>query len=124
MRAFAAALAAVSLLLTPASGQDIATADPAHYTVQFNNPQIRTLRVHYGPHERSAVHENFGGVLVLLTDAHLKYTLTDGTVRIMKGLRGEVFWPPLGKAAVENVSDGPLDAVLVQAKCAARPGTK
>ena len=124
MRAFAAVLAVTTLLFLPAVGQDVATADPAHYTVQFNNPQVRTLRVHYGPHERSAVHENSGGVLVLLTDAHLKYTLADGTIRVMKGLRGEIFWPPLGKAAVENVSDDALDAVLVQAKCAAKPSIK
>jgi hypothetical protein len=112
------------MLLLPALGQDIATADPAHYKILLDNQQVRTLRVHYGPHERSAAHDNSGGVLVLLTDAHLKYTLTDGTVRVMKGLAGEVFWPPLGKAAVENVSDVPLDAVLVETKCAAKPTTK
>ncbi len=120
MRGFAAALAAASLLVLPALGQDVATADPAHYTVQFSNSQVRTLRVHYGPHEHSAVHDNSGAVLVLLTDAHLKYTLSDGTVRVMKGLPGEVLWPPLGRAAIENLSDAPLDAVLVQSKCAAK----
>ncbi len=106
-------------LAVSACAQDVASVDPAHYKVQMENDEVRVLKVHYGPHETSPLHRNRGGALVLLTDAHLKYTMSDGTVRQMKGLRGEVMWPPVGTETVENLSDAAFDGALVQARCAA-----
>jgi len=39
-----------------ASAQDAAKVDPKHYKVEFENSQVRILRIHYGPHEKSVMH--------------------------------------------------------------------
>jgi len=42
----------------PLSKLDAVTADPQHYKVVFENPQVRVLRVHYEAHEKGALHEH------------------------------------------------------------------
>ncbi len=34
-----------------AMAQDAVKVDPKHYTVEFENDQVRVLRIRYGPHE-------------------------------------------------------------------------
>jgi hypothetical protein len=36
--------------------QDPVHVDPRHYTVEFENDQVRGLRIRYGPHEKSVMH--------------------------------------------------------------------
>jgi len=43
--------------------------DPKHYTVVSENDQVRILKVHYGPHEKSVMHSHPATVAVFLTDA-------------------------------------------------------
>jgi hypothetical protein len=38
------------------SAQDAVKTDPKHYTVVSENDQVRILKVHYGPHEKSIMH--------------------------------------------------------------------
>jgi len=40
------------------SAQDAAKVDPKHYTVVSENDQVRILKVHYGPHEKSVMHSH------------------------------------------------------------------
>ncbi len=55
--------------------QDPVKVDPTHYKVQFENDQVRVLRIHYGPHEKSVMHEHPASVVVFLTNAHTKFTM-------------------------------------------------
>ena len=48
--------AAVCLLAGAAYAQDPVKVDPAHYKVVFENAQVRVLKIHYGPHEKSVMH--------------------------------------------------------------------
>src|ERR1039457_849026 len=49
--------------------QDAVKADPKHYTVISENAQVRILKVHYGPHEKSVMHSHPATVAVFLTEA-------------------------------------------------------
>ena len=51
------------------SAQDAVKVDPQHYTVVSENDQVRILKVHYGPHEKSVMHSHPATVAVFLTDA-------------------------------------------------------
>jgi hypothetical protein len=44
--------------LSSAAAQDAVTVDPKHYKVEFENDQVRVLRLTYGPHEKSVMHEH------------------------------------------------------------------
>jgi hypothetical protein len=72
--------------------------------------------VHYGPHEKSVLHEHPGGVVVSLTAAHLRFTDENGKVREVFAKPGEVRWYPPFKHRVENLGDTTYDAVYVGIK--------
>src|ERR1041384_8580787 len=61
-----------------ARAQDAAKVDAKHYTVALENDQVRVLKVHYGPGEKSAMHSHPNTVAVFLTDGKVKFTFPDG----------------------------------------------
>src|SRR3977135_4687071 len=60
------------------SAQDAVKADPKHYTVGSEKDQVRILKAHYGPHEKSVMHSHPNTVAVFLTDAKGTFTFPDG----------------------------------------------
>jgi len=100
----------------PARGQDAVAADPKHYTVEFENDQVRVLRVVYGPHEKSVIHEHPDSVAVYLTDGHLRITLPDGRTGEPHVKAGQSMWHPAGAHLIENLGDGPFELVLTELK--------
>ncbi len=112
------ALFAVTLLLLGAStlAQDPVKVDPKHYKVEFENDQVRVLRITYGPHEKSVMHEHPAGVAVFLTEQRGKFTLEDGKTVERDWKVGQAQWVPAEKHLPENVSDKPLELVLVELK--------
>ena len=42
----------------PAMAQDPAKVDAKHYKLEFENDQVRVLRITYGPGEKSVMHEH------------------------------------------------------------------
>ena len=63
------------------SAQDAVKVDPKHYTIVSENAQVRILKVHYGPHEKSVMHSHPATVAVFLTDATGKFTFPDGKTK-------------------------------------------
>src|ERR1035438_2347534 len=60
------------------SAQDAAKVDAKHYTVLSENDQVRILKVHYGPHEKSVMHSHPNAVAVFLTSSKARFTFPDG----------------------------------------------
>ena len=100
----------------PAFAQDATKVDSTHYKVEFENDQVRVLRITYGPGEKSVMHEHPEGVAVFLTDAHGKFTLPDGTTQEMTGKAGQTIWAPAGKHLPENTGNAPFEVILVEMK--------
>src|SRR5258708_34024150 len=83
--------------------QDPVSADPKHYKVEFENDQVRVLRVTYGPHEKGAVHDRAAGVAVFLTGSHSKVTEGDKS-RERKAKAGTTRWLDAGNdVQIENL---------------------
>jgi hypothetical protein len=68
----------LAVAAVPAMAQDPVKVDPKHYKLEFENDQVRVLRITYGPHEKSVMHEHPASVAVFLTDGQAKFTLPDG----------------------------------------------
>jgi quercetin dioxygenase-like cupin family protein len=107
---FVCLAAAVSL------AQDPTKVEPKHYKLDFENERVQVVSVHYGPHEKSALHEHPGGVVVSLTEAHLRFADENGKVREVFSKAGEVRWYPAFKHRVENLGDTTYDAVYIGVK--------
>jgi len=99
-----------------ALGQDPTKVEPKHYRLDFENDRVQVVSVHYGPHEKSALHDHPGGVVVILTEAHLRFTDENGKTRDVFSKPGEARWYPPFKHKVENLGDTPYDAVYIGIK--------
>jgi hypothetical protein len=83
---------------------DPTNVDPKHYRVEFENDQVRVLRVHYEPHEKGAQHEHIlNRVVVYLND---QPNAKADDVRVAGA----------ATHAEENASDKPADRIAVELK--------
>jgi hypothetical protein len=88
----------------PATKLDAPAVDPAHYKVDFENEQVRVLRVHFGPHDKGAEHEHMLNRVVIY--------LNDQTAAKADDVR-------MSGAAVhaeQNDADTPADRIAVELK--------
>ena len=105
------------LFLGPSAfGEDAVTADPEHYTVVFENDRVRVIRITYGPHEKSVMHEHNAGVYINITDARTRMTLPDGTSEDGASTAGTVTWTDGDEHIPENLSDEPFEVIQVELK--------
>jgi quercetin dioxygenase-like cupin family protein len=102
--------------LRAAHAQDPTKVEPSHYHLDFENDRVQVVSVHYGPHEKSAMHDHPGGVVVVITGGHLQFTDPDGKVHEVYAKPGEARWFPPFRHRVENVGDTPYNAVYVGIK--------
>jgi quercetin dioxygenase-like cupin family protein len=105
-----------------AAAQDPTKVEPKHYKLQFENERVQVVNVHYGPHEKSEMHDHPGGVSVSVTGGHLRFTDQDGKVTEVYAKAGEARWFPPHKHKVENLGDEPYNGVYIgiRGKLAAR----
>jgi len=116
MRRFALLAAVASLASVPAFAQDPVKVDPKHYKLLYEDAGIRVLRVVYGPHEKSVMHEHPALAGVFTTDSHFKFAMADGTTQERQGKRGDAISAPAEKHNPENVGEATAQAILVEFK--------
>ena len=116
MRVLWTFLALTAVLAGPALAQDPVVVDAAHYTLVFENEQVRVLRITYGPGEESVMHDHPAGVAVPLEDSHMQFTLADGQVMESTLKAGEAIWAPAGPHVPKSLSDKPSSIILVEIK--------
>jgi hypothetical protein len=109
-------LALLCLAAAPAMAQDPVKVDPKHYTLAFENDQVRVLRVHYGPHEKSVMHEHPALVVIPLSDAAVKFTYPDGKSEVRQLKANEATWMAAEKHLPENLSDKDNNLFVVELK--------
>lgn len=108
--------ALVCLATASSLAQDPIKAEPKHYHLDFENDKVQVVSVHYGPHEKAGMHEHPGGVVVILTAAHLRFTDENGKTREIFSKPGEARWYPPFHHRVENLGDTSYDAVYIGIK--------
>jgi len=107
---------AVTFISIAAIGEDAVTADPKHYTVEFENDKIRIIRIKYGPGEKSVMHTHGPNAAIFLSNSKSRMTLADGTSQELTTKIGATQWSDSDEHLPENLSDEPLEVVLVELK--------
>lgn len=107
-----------------ASAQDAVKVDPAHYKVESENAQVRVLRVHYGPHEKSVMHSHPASVAVYLTDGKIRFTDATGKTQDAVAKAGGSTTSPAQVHNPENVGDTAFEAIVIELKGGAEPAAK
>lgn len=106
----------VGVALQVAVAQDPTKVESAHYKLAFENDSVQVVNVHYGPHEKSSLHAHPGGVVVVLTAGHLRFTDEHGKTQEVFAKPGEARWFPPFKHQVENLGDTAYNAVYIGIK--------
>jgi quercetin dioxygenase-like cupin family protein len=110
------ALCAVTFLAGHSFGQDATKVDPKHYKVEFENDQVRVLRITYGPHEKSVMHSHPEGMVIFLTDAKGKFTFPDGTTQENSWKAGGFSWVPASTHQPENLGNKSFSLIQIEMK--------
>ena len=102
--------------IAPAMVQDPVKVDSKHYKLELENDQVRVLRISYGPHEKSVMHEHPASMAIFLTDGQVRFTLPDGKTQDVAVKAGSTQWEAGGKHLPENLGDKPFEVILVELK--------
>ncbi|PJF33739.1 MAG: hypothetical protein CUN57_01360, partial [Phototrophicales bacterium] len=113
---FVCTLTVMLFTIQPLRAQDPTKVDSKHYKVEFENDQVRVVRITYGPGEKSVMHYHPANAAVFLTDYAVTFTLPDGKTVDVRGKAGEVAWDAGGKHLPQNTGDKPMQVVLVEMK--------
>jgi quercetin dioxygenase-like cupin family protein len=98
------------------AGPDPAVVDVDHYTVEFENDQVRVVRIAYEPGEESVMHYHPDAVAVFLTPQQVSMTMPDGTTEEIQGEPGQAIFTPAGQHLPANIGETPFELVLVEIK--------
>jgi quercetin dioxygenase-like cupin family protein len=96
--------------------QDAVKVDSKHYKVEFENANVRVLRVKYGPHEKSVMHSHPNAVAIFQTDGRIKFTYPGGRTEERDMKAGTTNWTPAVRHLPENLTDGDMEVILVELK--------
>jgi TonB family protein len=110
----------------PALAQDPVKVDPKHYKVEFENANVRVLRVKIGPGEKSIMHQHPNAVAVFQSSGKGKFTFPDGKTEERDIVAGQAIWTPATIHLPENIGSTEFEVILVELKGEAKadgPGT-
>ena len=96
--------------------QDAVKVDPKHYTVVTENDQVRILKVHYGPHEKSVMHSHPNLAAVFLNDSKGQFTFPDGKKQDFTAKAGDAQYEAAVTHLPENTGDNGMDLIVVELK--------
>ena len=123
-RALFLALFVLAAAVPSALAQDPVKVDSKHYKVEFENSQVRVLRINYGPHEKSVMHWHPNSIAIFVTDVNAKFTFPNGKSEDTTAKAGETRWTPAGRHLPENTSDQPFEVILVEMKTRKKAAAK
>ncbi len=99
------------------------SADPDHYSVEFENDAARLLRISYGTGETSVMHTHPENCGIALSDGSWEMTLPDGSVIEETASFGDVDCYEAGAHNPRNQTTEPAELILVELKEGGAPGT-
>ena len=96
--------------------QHAVEVDPKRHTVEFENDRVRVVRIRYGAGEKIAAHSHEAGMLVFVTDQHIRFKLPNGSIQEMKVRAGQTRWMNAVTHEPQVISDHPTEAVYIEVK--------
>ncbi len=118
------ALFVLAIAVPAALAQDPTKVDAKHYKVEFQNSRVRIVRAHYGPHEKSVMHNHPDLVAIFQTDGRVKFTYPNGKTEERDMKAGQALWTPATRHLPENLTDNDMEVILVEFKTRRKPAAK
>jgi hypothetical protein len=90
---------------------------PMDFTLVLENSQVRVLRLKLGPRQSVPMHEyTLNHLVVYITDQNVRATSPEGKAEVTRHQDGSVTWSGPSKQKLDNLSDKPLETVIVELK--------
>jgi hypothetical protein len=96
--------------------QDVVKVDPVHYRVEHENSQMRVLRLNLKGDESTPIHDDRAGLLVCLTECHIRFQRLDGKVQDVHLEAGQTRWVWDDARSHTNLSPHPLELLYIETK--------
>jgi quercetin dioxygenase-like cupin family protein len=106
----------------PESYPGAVAADPAHYTVEFENDAVRLLRIRYSPGETSVIHQHPANCSVAISDMSWGMTDAEGERTESTAESGAVTCGEGNVHLPENNGSADNELVLIEFKDGAMAG--
>ncbi len=91
--------------------------DPKHYQLEFENAQVRVIRVKIEGHGVAPMHQHSRNrITVFLTDQEFRVTNAGGKVERMQRKAGDAAWGTPTTHTEENLSNHPFEVVAIEIK--------
>jgi hypothetical protein len=91
--------------------------DSREFTLEFENSQVRVIRVRMGPRRSAPMHEYvLNRVVFYLTDQNLRQTSPEGKAEVARHKAGDFSWDGFSKQKLDNLNDKPFEALVVEVK--------
>lgn len=100
----------------PALAQDPVKVDPQHYKVEFENANVRVLRVKVGAGEKSVMHRHPNAVAIFQSNGRSKFTFPNGKTEERDIVAGQAIWTPAITHLPENIGSDAFEVILVELK--------
>jgi hypothetical protein len=97
------------------AAEDIVVAHPKNVRVEFENAQVRVIRISLGAHQKMDLHETRSGVNIPLKNYVIVHKDSAGHAKEFQRVAGKPEWIPAGERVVES-GDEPVEAILVEVK--------
>jgi len=95
---------------------DVAKIAPKLYHVELENERVRVLRAKLPGEARVPTHDHRSGLLVAITDVHLRFRTVTGKARDLHVPKGETRWIDEESHSEENLDIRECEFVFVESK--------
>ena len=93
---------------------DVAKVAPQSFTVERENSEIRVLRAKLSGNARIPLHDDRSGLIVALTDVHLRLIIPDKKFRDIHLRTGETHWIDGDAFSEQNLSSTSCEFLFVE----------
>jgi hypothetical protein len=100
---------------------DVVKIAPKLYSVDRENEKVRVLRAKLPGDANVSFHDHRSGLLVALTDVHLRFRTPDGKGFDLHVPAGETRWFDADGHAEHNLNNRPCEFLFVESKTPAEP---
>ena len=102
---------------TVSADLDPVKVDPKHYKAEFENDQVRVLRIRFGAHETAPLHEHkLTRIVLFVTDTQTRMTSSEGKVDETPHKAGDISLSAPAKHSEYNTLDHPIEMLVTELK--------
>jgi quercetin dioxygenase-like cupin family protein len=96
--------------------QDPLKVDRKHYKLEFENDDVRVIRIRYAPGEKSVMHGHPKSVTVFLTDCAGRFTYPGGKTEDFNVKAGQTMFFDAVEHLPESRSKKPFELIQIELK--------